>query len=124
MVITFNDVTDDKDIDTRLELFIILGAPGAPAVAYSDVGSNTLIPNNSHMSFTVPPFGTGFKFSDLPVAQIVVKIAPRGHDTWRFSFKAVVNFANGSTATVKTNNLVLDQDANQLTYPLSGAVIA
>jgi hypothetical protein len=124
MVITFYTGSDDKDPNTRLEISIFTPPPGTPTLAYYDDGDNDHFDAFSTKSFTVPPAGPGFRFADLSNQVICVKITPIGHDTWRFSFSAKIYFADGTTAQLpQTLGLVLDQDANQLFYPLGGAAV-
>jgi hypothetical protein len=122
MVITFDTGSDDKDNDTRLEIGIFEPPFGNPLAAYYDDGRDDHLDNGSEKSFVVPPKGTGFVLGDLPVQVIMIKITPHGDDTWRFSFRATLNFADGTRAVLsQTAEQVLDQDANQLIYPLRGA---
>jgi hypothetical protein len=125
MVITFNTGSDDKDGNTRLEIFIFTPPPGNPAVAYYDDGSNDHIDVATTKSFTVPAVAGGFQLQQLTTKAILIKIAPVGHDTWRFQFSAVLYFADGTQVKVaQTGPIVLDQDANQFIYPLTGATIS
>jgi len=122
---------DGKDGNTRLELFILTGPIGAPAVAYYnndpawDQDNDPIDPGTTVTRVVMPsPVGSpGFPLSKVLNNKIDIKITAHGNDTWKFSFVAKLNFADGSIATVTSVDLVIDQDARELLYPLSGAVI-
>lgn len=109
MTITFHTTNEDKDHDTRVEIFIVK-ANGQPALAYLDIGGgnqphvpNVGFPNNStSQAYVVPTFGPGFTLQDRPNLAILIKITPNGHDTWRFGYDAVLHFADGSTSSIST----------------------
>jgi hypothetical protein len=123
MVITFYTSGDDKDDNTRLEIFIYEPPDGTPAVAYYDDGQSDHIENPSTRSFTVPPVAGGFVFSGLATKILKINISPVGHDTWKFKFSASLYFADGTQAKVQSGDVALDQDANYFLYPLSAATI-
>jgi len=112
MNVTFHTTTDDKDHDTRVEVFIVQ-VNGSPALAYLDIGGgnkphvpNSGFPNNStSMAYLVPTFGPGFRFQDLKnlKLQLLVKMTPSGgggNDNWKFWADAKLHFADGTTAVV------------------------
>ena len=118
MVITFNTSGDDKDPDTRLEIFIIK-YDGDPGQAYLDIqGSGFGDP--STRQFTVPA-RTAFPLSELAQEEISLKIAPNGHDTWKFGFSAVLNFSDGTVAYLSVPYDSLNQDNRQHFYSLAAA---
>jgi hypothetical protein len=121
MVITFSTGGDDKDPDTRCEIFIVQ-RDGDPAVGYLDIQGQGF-GENSVRPFNVPPVGTGFTSAQLTSEQISVKITPNDDDNWDFSFSAVLYFAGGATARLDVPMTSLNQDNRQGFYPLAGAAL-
>ena len=119
MEITFRTGNDDKDTNTRLEIFLIATKGSA---AYTDVGNNDHFPNGSTRTFNVPtdPKGKPMHKSDVTGSYIQLVIMPRGHDTWRFGFDATLNFADNSTPLQYTfDGNALDQDSRVGRYPIA-----
>jgi hypothetical protein len=131
MDITFVTGDDDKDGDTRLEVFIA-AHDGAPAVAYLDIGSNTLFDDHQSYSYKVPSFQAGFTRGDLANEVLIIKIAPNGTDHWSFYVIAKLHFSDGTTASLQTEYIDLGTGGgitaphfnatnNQVIIPLSAA---
>jgi hypothetical protein len=107
MDIVFHTTNEDKDHDTRLEIFIVR-AIGKPALAYLDIGGgnqphvpNEGFPDNSTSHpFVVPMCPPGFTLNDLPNEEILLKITANGHDTWRFGYDAVLHFDDGTNRKI------------------------
>jgi|SRR5580658_2977903 hypothetical protein len=121
MDVTFSTGGDDKDPDTRLELFIA-DHDGAPAVAYGDVRGQGCPENHTCGPFTVNPTAGGFLLKDYKAEKIIVKITPNGNDTWRFSFVAVLHFTDGTILQLAVPATSLDQGTRTGVYSLAGAV--
>jgi hypothetical protein len=125
MEVAFHTDGEDKDSDTRLEVFIV-EFDGAQPVAYLDVGSNTGFANDSTSPlYTVPSFGAGFTFGQLKREKLSFKINPNHHDTWRFGFDAKLYFDDGTTVLFHQDPSaqVLSQDVRQDFFNLSDAKI-
>lgn len=115
MEITFHTTSDDKDSDTRLEVWI--NKQGDLEAAYTQEDGEQY-PNNSSHTLAVPPKSNPMLFSEVPGSWIQIRIHPYGHDTWRFSFDATLTFSDGTSIQRHGNETTLDQTANQQNFPL------
>lgn len=123
MTITFRTLDDDKDRDTRLEVWI--NKPGPVSVAYRDI-RGVEFPNDKDNVFDVPPdpAPTAGKLTlgEVPGSNVQLKIHPVGHDTWKFRFDATLRFVSETTGIFEINRkfgkTALDQDVTYGVYPL------
>jgi hypothetical protein len=115
MTIDFHTLNDDRDDDTRVEVWI--NKVGEHAAAYVDLPREHF-DDGSHHIFDVPPKGDSFHRSDIPGSWIQIRIRPNGNDTWKFEFVATLRFDDGSTFEKKVSATALSQDVRQGNYPL------
>jgi hypothetical protein len=120
MEVTFSTGGDDKNPDTRLEIFIA-DHDGAPAVAYGDIKGQGCPENHTCGPFTANPIAPGFLLKDYKAEKVIVKITPNGKDTWKFSFIAVLHFSNGKVLQLAVPATSLDQGTKTGVYSLAGA---
>jgi hypothetical protein len=123
MNIDFHTGSDDKNPETRLEVFIV-PRDGDPAVAYLDVKGQGF-PNDSERPLVVNPLGNGFVAAQLHSEKILVKITHQDgtdrNDTWIFNFNAVLHFSDGTSTTFSspTTALTINGPAHQKLYSLA-----
>jgi len=121
MDVMFSTGGDDKNPDTRLELFIT-DHDGAPAVAYGDVQGQGCPNNNPCGPFTANPVAGGFPLKDYKTEKVIVKITPPHNDTWDFSFIATLHFSDGTIVQLSVPATSLNQDTRTGVYSLANAV--
>jgi|ERR1700722_613563 len=123
MNISFHTGGDDKNPETRLEIFIVR-VNGQPAVAYLDIHGQGYGNNSDVTPNPVPPVGTGFGLADLGIGNpdpnicenILVKIThddgTSTSDTWIFNFNATLNFEDGTKVTFNSETVSLTIDGD------------
>ena len=125
MTIGFHTGGDDKNPETRLEIFIV-HRDGDPALAYLDVRGQGY-PNNSDITpapVAPQPGVAPFRLADLGIGNpdpnvfenISVKITHQDgtdkSDSWIFNFNAVLHFEDGTTVTFDSETVTLTIDGN------------
>ena len=111
-----------KDANTRLEFFIVKH-DGAPAAAYLDIEGQGLYPNTTVAEVIPPGPGGRFSYEELSQEQLLVKIDPKGNNTWTYAISATLRFSDGTTAIFNSGNEVLTENNKQELIPLTGLTI-
>lgn len=114
--ITLCTTNADKDRDTRLEIWI--NKRGEKEAAYLDLGRTEKLMNGSSKVFDVPKKGHAMKRSEIPGSWLQLRIAPIGHDSWRFEAKTVLRFTDGTTYQKCFGETGLDRDTRTGLYHL------
>ena len=115
-VVTLCTTNADKDRDTRLEIWI--DKAGEKEVAYRDLGRSAKLMTSSSRSFRIAKAGSSMLRSEIPGSSLQLRIAPLGHDSWRFAAKTVLKFSDGTTYQKCFPENVLNRDARMGTYHL------
>ena len=115
MQTTFNTLNNDKDDDTRLEVWI--NKAGEREAAYLDIQGQKFDDNSIHI-FDVPRKNNPMTRAEIPGSWVQLRIAPNGNDTWNFQFRVMLRFDDGSVYERQYGPSTLDQDARQGNYPL------
>ena len=114
--VTLCTTNADKDRDTRLEIWI--NKRGGKEAAYLDLGRTEKLMNGSSKVFDVPKKEQAMKRSEIPGSWLQLRIAPIGHDSWRFKARTVLKFTDGTTYQKCFGETVLDRDARTGLYHL------
>jgi hypothetical protein len=115
MQITFNTLNNDKDDDTRLEVWI--NKVGEQEAAYLDIQGRKFDDNSINI-FDVPRKNHPMVRAEIPGSWVQLRIAPNGNDTWNFQFRVMLRFDDGSVYEKQFGPSTLDQDARQGNYAL------
>jgi len=115
MQTTFNTLNNDKDEDTRLEVWI--NKAGEREAAYLDI-QNHKFDDGSINIFDVPKKNNPMTRAEIPGSWVQLRIAPNGNDTWNFQFRVMLRFDDGTIYEKAFGPSTLDQDARQGNYPL------
>jgi hypothetical protein len=115
-VVTLCTTNADKDRNTQLELWI--NKVGDKTVAYRDLGRTEKLENGSSKAFDVPSKSNAMTRSEIPGSWLQLRIAPIGHDSWRFKAKAELTFTDGTTYQKCFDETALDRDARTGIYHL------
>ena len=115
MEITINTLNNDKDADTRLEVWI--NKAGEREAAYLDIQGQKF-DDGSIRIFQVPPKTNAMTRGEIPGSWVQLRIAPNGHDTWNFQFRVMLRFNDGTVYERAYGPSTLDQDARQGNYSL------
>jgi hypothetical protein len=114
--ITFFTADDDKDFDTVLTVLVRDPAGRNAAIACCNTGR---FPDHSTSDPILLSVNPGFTAGSLNNGSVEVAIAPVGHDTWRFSFRADLDFSDGTSVPVLGDDLTLSQDHPTLFVPMT-----
>ncbi len=110
--IRFDTHNDNKDFDTRLDVFIknktgiFLTQDLAEG---TDLGHNTEFKDPSTYDFELA-LKSSPDLSDLMAPLVDIRIRPNGHDRWIFDYTATLTFDDGSAYSSTKSGVVLDQD--------------
>ena len=118
MKITFRTQNDNRDHDTRVEVWI--NKAGEHEAAYLDVPQFEFENNSTHI-FDVPTKGQQMKRSEIPGSWVQIRIHPsggRGHDRWVFETDVMLRFADGTIHEQSFQRTTLDQNSNQANFSL------
>jgi hypothetical protein len=115
--VTLCTTNADKDRNTRLEIWI--NKVGDQEVAYRDLGRTEKLENGSSKVFDIPKKSDAMMRSEIPGSWLQLRIAPIGHDSWRFKAKTVLNFTDGTTYQRCFSETALDRDARTGIYHLN-----
>ena len=115
MQITFNTLNNDKDDDTRLEVWI--NKAGEHEAAYLDIQGQKF-DDGSVRVYDVLPKSNPMTRGEIPGSWVQLRIAPNGNDTWNFQFRVMLRFNDGSVYERQYGPSTLDQDARQGNYSL------
>lgn len=115
MQTTFTTLNNDKDADTRLEVWI--NKAGEQEAAYLDI-QNQKFDDGSTKIFDVPKKNNPMKRAEIPGSWVQLRIAPNGNDTWNFQFRVLLRFDDDTVYEKQFGPSTLDQDARQGNYPL------
>jgi len=115
MQTTINTLNNDKDDDTRLEIWI--NKAGEHEAAYLDIQGQKFDDNSIHI-FDVPQRNNPMRRSEIPGSWVQFRIAPNGNDTWNFQFRVMLRFDDGTVYEKQFGPNTLDQDARQGNYAL------
>jgi len=115
MEITINTLNNDKDADTRLEVWI--NKAGEREAAYLDIQGQKFDDGSIHI-FQVPPKTNPMTRGEIPGSWVQLRIAPNGHDTWNFQIRVMLRFNDGTVYERTYGPSTLDQDARQGNYSL------
>jgi hypothetical protein len=114
--ITFFTADDDKDFDTALNIQVL--DPGGAVAGITNV-PNIVFPNhttNGPFPLQITP---GFTAGILNNGSVRLAVTPVGNDTWRFSFRLDLDFADHTTVSVVGDNLTLSQDRRTLSVSMT-----
>jgi hypothetical protein len=114
--ITFFTADDDKDADTVLTVLVRDPAGRNAAIAHNITGRFPDHTTSNPITLSVNP---GFTAGILNNGSIEVAISPVGNDTWRFGFRADLDFADGTSVPVFGDNLTLSQDHPTVFVPMT-----
>jgi hypothetical protein len=113
----FHTNNDDKDHDTHVTVTVKDGKNRMVARIDNDFGG---FPDNSDRG----PYGLSVRnpssFSDLETGNVVVRVDPNGHDTWRFNVDVDLFFDDGTHLGGHMQDMWLDQNKRELSFPIEG----
>jgi hypothetical protein len=114
--VLFHTGNNDKDGDTRLEVWV--NKAGNHEAAYSGYVFGHYDDGSYHPVRLTPKSNIMTK-SEIPGAFIRVHIEPNGNDTWVFEQVPVeLNFSDGTAYRKNFGWVTLSQDTKQLDFPL------
>jgi hypothetical protein len=113
--VKFHTTDDDKDDDTGLSVVVTNGE--RQLASWSQSGKEKFDNNSDHTKRL--NLNGDVSIDDIPVgAKMTVKIAPVGHDTWRFHMVLSGSRQAGGPVEYDLGDHVLDQDHRELTVNL------
>lgn len=115
--ITFHTTDDDKDNNTKLQVWLLKGhdKEGDEIAGDDNLASGTVFKDWADNGPYILPIKTKFKREDLSNVTLRVKIIPKGNDCWRFHYTLRVFWKGGGNTLIedgvsKKNGLELNQD--------------
>ncbi|MER6763347.1 MULTISPECIES: hypothetical protein [Amycolatopsis] len=113
--VKFHTTDNDKDGDSHVTVFVKERDGTIAARVDNDFGR---FPDNSDNG----PFGLEIvdpaSRDDFAGGQVIVRMDPKGHDTWEFTMYVELQFDNGRKKNVQSENLRLTQDGRQQAFPI------
>jgi hypothetical protein len=113
--VRFHTTDNDKDHDSHVTVYVKEKDGTIAARADSDYGQ---FPDNSDNGpFALQVLDPATR-DDFAGGQAVVRIDPKGNDTWQFTMYVELDFANGRIKNFQSENLSLSEDGRQQTFPI------
>ncbi len=102
--VTFHTTNDDKDDDTKLQVWLLKGHD--PKAGEEIAGDDNVAPGKCFHDWKdngpfVLPVKNAYKRDELKNLTVKVKIIPHGNDTWRFHFTLRVFYKDGTDTLVE-----------------------
>jgi predicted lipoprotein with Yx(FWY)xxD motif len=114
--ITFYTADDDKDFDTALNIQVL--DPGGAVAGITNIPPNIIFHDDSTNGPYELQVNPGFTAGNLNNGSVRLAVTPYGNDTWRFSFKLDLDFADHTSVPVLGNYLTLSESSRVLSVPM------
>jgi hypothetical protein len=111
--ISFHTNDEDKDADTRVEISVETLFKSAVASLSADLGHFDNHTDAGPFDLQLIAFPTR---GELKNGHVSLKIAPNGHDTWRFNFVLDLLFADGAHLLALATGLELSETRSHLVF--------
>jgi hypothetical protein len=124
--ITFHTTNDDKDNDTKLQVYVVQGhdpkGNGKEIAGDDNIAYGTTFPDwKDNGPFLLPIKAEKATKEDLKNFTLKIRIIPNGRDTWRFHYTLRLYWSDGTNAVIQDgvstrNGLELNQDTREGLY--------
>jgi hypothetical protein len=107
--------TNDEDKDNDTHLTVTVRASDGTIAARIDNDFGVFRDHSDHGPFGLTIINPDFK-EKLRGGNVVIRIDPNGHDTWRFNFLVDLTFSDGSHLNLGADGLELTQNRQQQAF--------
>ena len=115
--ISFHTNDEDKDDDTHVTVRVFDAENTLSAIISDDFGHFNDHSDNGPYGLVIENPSTR---ESLQRGNIMIRIDPNGHDTWRFNFTLDLYFSDGSHLGGTVSGIELTQNRQQQTFGMSG----
>lgn len=112
-VVSFKTRNDNKDDDSKLDIWMELSSRGTFAKKLKIYGE---FDDNSYQSFPLI-INEQIKKSQVRGSYTKLFLSPNGNDTWKFNIYINLTFTDGTSYSYTYNTESLSQEVRQKSYP-------